>query len=215
MEIEWGPLFVGGLLAGWGVAVPLGAIGVLLVREAVAGGFAAGAVAALAVALVDGLYCVAALMGAAVAAPVLASWGALPALGAGLVLLVLGGLGLRRGTVPAAPPGRPQRRSAPGRVFLTFAGLTAINPATLLYFGALTAAVPPSLGLDRAPAVFVAGALVASLAWQLVLVAVGAVAGDRIGVRGQAVLSVCGYGLVMVLGAAAVVIALVAPGPVR
>ncbi|POH70485.1 hypothetical protein C3B59_04300 [Cryobacterium zongtaii] len=208
MEIELGPLFVGGLLAGWGVAVPLGAIGVLLVREALAGGFGSGAVAALAVALVDGLFCVAALAIGAVAAPVLASWGAAPAVGAGLILLLLGALGLRRRPAAAQPRDKPPRPSSPGRVFATFAGLTAINPATLLYFGALTAALPPSLGLDIAPAVFVAGAVVASLAWQLVLVAVGAFAGGRIGVRGQAVLSACGYGLVMVLGAVAVVAAL-------
>jgi len=214
MEIELGPLFVGGLLAGWGVAVPLGAIGVLLMRQALAGGFGAGAVAALAVALVDGLYCVAALAVGAAAVPVLASWGAAPAVAAGLILLLLGGLGLRRR--PAATVARDKPRSpSPGRVFATFAGLTAINPATLLYFGALTAALPPSLGLHRAPAVFVAGALVASLAWQLILVAVGAFAGGRIGVRGQAVLSTCGYALVMLLGAAAVVVALLGPGPVR
>ena len=213
MEAELGSLFVGGLLAGWGVAVPLGAIGVLLVREALAGGWGVGAVAALAVALVDGLYCVAALAIGAAAAPVLASWGTAPALGAGLVLLLLGGLGLRRR--PAAPvqPDRPPRAPSPGRVFATFAGLTLINPATLLYFGALTAALPPSLGLDTAPALFVGGVLVASLAWQLVLVAVGAFAGGRIGVRGQAVLSACGYGLVMALGAAAVGAALLGLGP--
>ncbi|TFC00811.1 hypothetical protein E3O42_11950 [Cryobacterium adonitolivorans] len=213
MEIELGPLFVGGLLAGWGVAVPLGAIGVLLMREAMAGGFGVGAVATLAVALVDGLYCVAALAIGAVAAPVIASWEGVPALGAGLILLVLGGLGLRRRAAAGVPPDRPPRPSSPGRVFATFAGLTAINPATLLYFGALTAALPPSLGLDRAPAVFVVGTLAASLAWQLVLVAVGAFAGGRIGVRGHAILSACGYGLVMVLGAAAVVAALVALRP--
>ena len=213
MEIELGPLFVGGLLAGWGVAMPLGAIGVLLVRQALAGGFGAGAVAGLAVALVDALYCVAALAIGASAAPVLASWGAAPAVGAGLILLLLGGLGLRGRPAEAVPRETPPRRLSPGRVFATFAGLTAINPATLLYFGALTAALPPSLGLDRAPAVFVAGALVASLAWQLVLVAVGAFAGGRIGVRGQAVLGACGYGLVMALGAAAVGAALLGLGP--
>ena len=208
MEITWGPLFVGGLLAGWGVAVPLGAIGLLLVREALAGGFRAGAAAALAVATVDGLYCAAAVLLGAAAAPVIASWGAAPALCAGLILVALGAHGLLRRRAPAVAADRGRRPSAPGRVFLTFAGLTAINPATLLYFTALTAALPPSLGLEAAPLVFVAGALVASLAWQLVLVAVGAVWGGRIGERGQVILSTCGYGLVVVLGAAAVIAAL-------
>lgn len=213
MEITWGPLFVGGLLAGWGVAVPLGAIGLLVVREALTGGFRAGAAAALAVAMVDGLYCAAAVVLGAAAAPVIASWGAAPALGAGVILMALGihGLGaggLRRRRAPAVATDRVRRPPSAGRVFGTFAGLTAINPATLLYFAALTAAIPPSLGLETAPLVFVAGAVAASLAWQLVLVALGAVGGGRIGVRGQAILSASGYGLVVVLGAAAVIAAL-------
>lgn len=215
MDVTVGPLFLGGVLAGWGVAVPLGAIGLLIVRAALTGGFRAGAVAAFAVALVDGLYCLVAVALGAVVAPLVSTWGALPGVFAGLVLVGLGGFGLMRPGDAGVRPGDPARHPSPGRIFLTFVGLTAINPATLLYFGALTAALPPSLGLDRAPAVFVAGALVASLAWQLVLVAVGAFAGGRIGVRGQAVLSACGYGLVMVLGAAAVVVALLGPGPVR
>lgn len=210
MEITWGPLFVGGLLAGWGVAVPLGAIGLLVVREALAGGFRAGAVAALAVATVDGLYCAAALLLGAAVAPVIASWGAAPALCAGLILVLLGAHGLMRRSAPAVASDRVRRPPAPGRVFVTFTGLTAINPATLLYFTALTAALPPSLGLEAAPLVFVAGALVASLAWQLVLVALGALWGGRIGVRGQVILCTCGYGLVVVLGAVAVIAALVA-----
>jgi len=209
MEITWGPLFVGGLLAGWGVAVPLGAIGLLVVREALAGGVRAGTAAALAVAMVDGLYCTAAVLLGAAVAPVIASWGAAPALGAGLVLVALGAHGLICRSTPAVTSGRVRRPPAPGRVFATFAGLTAVNPATLLYFAALTAALPPALGLEAAPLVFVAGAVLASLAWQLVLVALGAVWGGRIGARGQVILSACGYGLVVALGAAAVLAALI------
>jgi len=208
MEITWGPLFVGGLLAGWGVAVPLGAIGLLVVREALTGGFRAGAAAALAVAMVDGLYCAAAVLLGAVAGPVITSWGAAPALGAGLILMALGVHGLMRRRVPAVAADRMRRRPATGRVFVSFAGLTAVNPATLLYFGALITALPASLHLETAPLVFVAGTLAASLAWQLVLVALGAVGGRRIGARGQAILSAGGYGLVIVLGAAAVIAAL-------
>jgi len=114
-----------------------------------------------------------------------------------------------RRRAPAVAAGLVRRPPAPGRVFVTFAGLTAVNPATLLYFAALTAALPPALGLEAAPLVFVAGAVLASLAWQLVLVALGAVWGGRIGARGQVILSACGYGLVVALGAAAVLAALI------
>ena len=50
--IEWSP-FAAGLAAGLGIALPLGAIGVLILREGVERGIRAAAVAALAVASVD------------------------------------------------------------------------------------------------------------------------------------------------------------------
>ncbi|MBX0299348.1 LysE family transporter [Cryobacterium sp. 1639] len=210
MDVTVGPLFLGGVLAGWAVALPLGAIGLLLVRAALTGGFRAGAVAALAVALVDGLYCLAAVALGAVVAPLVTSWGALPGVAAGLVLIGLGGFELMRPGAAGVRPGDPAGQPSPGRIFVTFVGLTAINPATLLYFAALTAALPRSLGLDRAPAVFIAGVVAASLTWQLILAALGAVGRGRIGARGRAVLSGCGSGLVVALGVAAVVAALAA-----
>ena len=212
MDIEWGPLIGAGLLAGWGIAVPLGAIGLLVVRQGLVGGFRAGAAAAVAVALVDGAYCAVAVTLGAVVSPVIKSWGAAPQVAAGLVLIALGVHGLTRPrSGPAGGPG-PEPRASPVRVFLTFLGLTALNPATLLYFGLLTAALPAELGVDRAPAVFVAGVVVASFAWQLGLALLGAVGAGHVGARGRAVLSAIGYGLVVGLGAAAVVAALIAIG---
>ncbi|WEO76858.1 hypothetical protein BJQ94_16080 [Cryobacterium sp. SO2] len=198
-----GTVLGAGLLAGWGVAVPLGAIGLLLVREGLTAGLRTGAVAAAAVAAVDGVYCTMALVLGAVAAPLLATWGAASQVLAGVVLMVMGGAGLMRLATPGRPGAALRRRPA-GRVFVTFVGLTAINPTTLAYFLVLTAAIPSAVGVQRWPAVFVAGAVAASLVWQLALVAVGAFWGGRISDRGQAVLSGCGFGLVALLGVAAV-----------
>ena len=50
--IDWTP-FAAGVAAGLGIALPLGAIGVLIVREGVERGIRAASVAALAVATVD------------------------------------------------------------------------------------------------------------------------------------------------------------------
>ena len=60
---------VAGLLAGWGVAIPLGAIGVMVVDLGMRGGFRPAAAAAAGVATADLLYAaVAAAAGAAAAA---------------------------------------------------------------------------------------------------------------------------------------------------
>jgi threonine/homoserine/homoserine lactone efflux protein len=56
---------ISGLIAGWGVAVPLGAIGVMLVDLGMRGGFRSAAPAAAAVATADLLYAAVAALRAA------------------------------------------------------------------------------------------------------------------------------------------------------
>jgi len=201
-----------GLAAGLGLAAPLGAIGVLLIREGLAVGVRAGAAAAAGVAIVDALYCTLAVVAGAVAAPIIASWGGIPSIVGGLVLLAIGLRGVHRSwfaretadTVPdlIAPRCRPRR-------FMLFVGLTAINPMTLLYFAAVTVAVGSALTTVPASVAFVVGVAAASFCWQLALVAVGAVLRTRITARVQRLLSVAGFCLVMALGAFAIVSAIV------
>ncbi|WP_449372732.1 hypothetical protein [Arthrobacter psychrolactophilus] len=89
------------------------------------------------------------------------------------------------------------------RRFMLFAGLTAINPATLLYFVALLTGFGRSLGTFTGTAAFVAGVALASLMWQLGLVFVGQLFRGRITVAAQHRLSTAGFSLVLLLGLAA------------
>jgi threonine/homoserine/homoserine lactone efflux protein len=95
-----------GLLAGWGVAIPLGAIGVMIVDLGARAGFRPAAAAAAGVATADFVYAtVAAAAGAAVAGALAPHEHALR-LAAAAVLAVVALLGLRmarRGAAPAAP----------------------------------------------------------------------------------------------------------------
>lgn len=191
-----------GLAAGLGVALPLGAVGILIVQQGISAGFRSGSAAAAGVALVDLSYCVAALTFGAAVAPLVASAGRWPAATAGLVIIALGLNGLRRlraatgPTLPAVPGGA-------GKVFAAFTGLTALNPATVLYFLALATAL--GHGWDWPSAIaFTAGVGVASLGWQLVLAATGTLAGRRFTSRGRRLLSATGNCVVVALGAVAV-----------
>lgn len=199
--------FVVGLLAGFGLAAPLGAIGVLLIREGVSNGFRDAAPAAAAVGLVDAVYCALAVAVGQSAEPVVASWGSLPRLLGGLALLALAGRGLLKTfTAGSMPPNHVRtRRTATGGRFLVFAGLTAVNPATLVYFAALTAGLGTALGPPVTALAFVLGVAAASLGWQLGLVLAGHALRGRVTARGQYLLNVAGQSLVMLLGAAAVV----------
>jgi arginine exporter protein ArgO len=167
--------FVEGAVAGYGIAIPLGAIGVLLVDTAMRRGFETAAAAATGAATADLLYAlVAMLLGAAVASAVEPIQDTLTFVST-LVLLAIAAYLVRnafrardRQTQPVVDAGG--LLATYGR----FLGLTILNPATITYFVALI------VGLDRGDAgagdktLFVTGAFLASLSWQLMLAGFGA-----------------------------------------
>lgn len=183
--------FLAGALAGYAIAIPVGAIAVLIVETAMRRGFRVGAGAGLGAATADGIFAaLAAIGGLALAGLIEPVERPLRLLGVG----VLVGIGLRgliglvpRGGAAAVAPGDGSAGSAgaagPVGMWLRFTGLTLLNPMTVLYFAALI------LGLgafDEGPwtrVAFVSGAFLASASWQLVLAALGAVAHHRIGER--------------------------------
>ena len=190
--------FVAGLVAGYGVAIPVGAIGVLVVDAGMRGGFRPAAAAASGVAAADFLY--AAL---AAAAELLAPWQRTVQLVAAAVLVAVAALGFwhlgRRGKDDAGAT-----RSAPsGRhMFVRFLALTSVNPATVAYFAALIAGLPAVASAPaEAKVAFVAAAGAASLSWQLLLGAAGATLHHRLPPAARFWTGVAGNTLVLALAA--------------
>jgi threonine/homoserine/homoserine lactone efflux protein len=196
-----------GVLAGLGVAMPLGAIGVLILRESITNGLRHGAAAGAGVAFVDLVYCSLAVSVGVLFAPVIRSWGAVPAVISGLVLIALGVhqfLQVRPGDGGGAA--EVPRRA----VFARFVGLTAINPATLLYFLALASVVTTTSASWAVPVAFVVGAGAASLAWQLSLAVVGARLGAMLPPRVVGFLGWVASAVVVILGVVVIVGGIVA-----
>ena len=193
-----------GLVAGLGIAVPLGAIGVLLIQEGVTRGLRRGAPAAVAVGLVDTVYCLAAVAAGAVAAPVIARLGSWPAVVGGVALVVIAILGIRRALAArAAETGVGEASLGPAwQRFVLFLGLTAINPSTLVYFAAIALGLAGLLGSPLRAALFVAGTGLASVAWQLLLVAAGALLRRRTSPRARTITALIGNAVVAAFGAA-------------
>ncbi|MEU1606270.1 LysE family transporter [Micromonospora matsumotoense] len=106
-------LAVAGFAAGLGVAMPLGAIGVLIVREGMLRGHRSSLAAAFGVATVDTLYCLGALLTGAALAPVIASWGDAPRYLSGLVIV---GLGCHQLVTLRRAPARPAGDGSAGAV---------------------------------------------------------------------------------------------------
>lgn len=177
--------FVTGVVAGYGIAIPVGAVAVLIVQVGIRCGFWCGASAGAGAATADLAYSVLAVMGGvALAASVQAIGEPLRWASAG-VLAVIAVRGLYRARLEPAvvQTGLPARTEYAG-TYAKFFGLTIINPLTVVYF----AAVVVGLGLAddlRAgqAALFAAGAFLASLSWQTLLAAVGSLIGHRISRR--------------------------------
>jgi threonine/homoserine/homoserine lactone efflux protein len=188
---------VSGLLAGWGVALPLGAIGVMIVELGMRGGLRPAAAAAAGVATADFLYAVVAAAAGAAAADVLEPHAHALRLGAAAVLALVALLGLlalrtRTGGAAAPPPAR--------RLYLRFVALTSVNPLTVAYFAALIAGLPAVASAPvEAKAVFAAAAGAASLSWQLVLAAAGAALHRRLPASARLYTALAGNALVLAL----------------
>ena len=183
---------VAGVVAGLGIAMPIGGIGAYLVALGARAPRPVAAAAALGVGTTDGLYALVAVLGGAALQDVLRparDW--LQALSV-LALVVLAAAtlvaGLRRyraagSSAPSGPDTSRPQLSVP-RAYATLLGLTALNPATLAYFTALVLGSQSTAhrgGLERA--VFVVCVFIASAAWQLTLVATGAAIGHLAGGR--------------------------------
>jgi arginine exporter protein ArgO len=199
--------FVAGALAGWAIAIPVGAIAVLIVEIGIRRGFRVAAAAGAGAASADGIYATLAVVGGTALAAVLEPLERPLRMVAILALLAIGLRGLALMTI--ASRSVPESATLPTRVvptYLRFLGLTLLNPQTVVYFAALILALPE---VGRGPGergAFVAGAFLASLSWQTLLAGVSAVAHHRLPPRFQVGVSllgnlvICGFAILLALG---------------
>lgn len=177
---------VAGLLAGLAIAVPVGAIGTYLVALSARTSLRVGAAAALGVATTDGLYALVAVVGGAALAPHLAPVAG-PLRVVSVVVLVALALRTAWSALRPALGGVAADAPRPLRAYVGLLALTAVNPATVVYFTALVVGARDGLvetGAERA--VFVAAAFTASAAWQLLLAGGGTLVGHVLtGPRGR------------------------------
>jgi arginine exporter protein ArgO len=198
-----------GLLAGWGVAIPLGAIGVMIVELGMRGGFRPAAAAAAGVATADLLYAGVAAAAGAAAATALAPHEHALRLVSAAVLAALGAYGLRaamsrRRAADAADVAALSAADARAahRVYARFLALTSINPLTVAYFAALIAGLPAIASASaEAKVAFVLAAGAASLSWQLVLAGAGATLHHRLPPSARVYTALAGNAIVLALAA--------------
>ena len=176
---------VAGLIAGYGIAVPVGAVAALLVTLTARTSLHVGMSAALGVATADGLYALAAVLSGSALSRLIEPLARALRLLAALVLLAMAThlaaravLSYRTGSVTTrAGLSNP----TPRRAYLALLGVTMLNPSTAIYFAAVSiGARAGSQASLSEQLVFVLGAVVASASWQVLLAAGGAVLGGAL-----------------------------------
>lgn len=183
---------VAGAITGYAIALPIGAVAAYLVGLTARTSWRIGVPAALGVATTDGIYATIAVFGGGALAGVIRPIeDPMRYVAAGL-LLVVAFLGARSGILSyrranAAEAGGPGGNLTPLRAYFQLILITAVNPATVLYFAAI---VLGDQELADAPTteqlVFAAAVLVASASWQVVVALSGAFVGHVLdGPRGR------------------------------
>ena len=190
---------IAGIAAGLAIAMQVGAVSLLLVETAVAGGPRVGVAAGMGVATVDLLFAAAAAAVGGTAGAMLAQHEYELRLVAAVVLAAIALHGLvtvrrQSGDVRDEP-----RSAGPLAHYVRFFAITSANPLTIASF----AAVAASMSLESAgPAVaFAAGVGAASAGWHLALTAAAGHAGRWITPRIQRGLAIGGRVAVLLIAA--------------
>lgn len=194
--------FLEGIIAGYGIAIPVGAVAVLIINSAIRCGFRTGFSAGAGAAMADFVYALlASVAGVAMTAALKPLATPLRILG-GLVLVGIAMAGLWRGYKRKANPVQTIQDCAPLKTYLQFLAITILNPLTIVYFTAyIIGRDYPVEGYSMQQVIlFVAGAGLSSLSWQTLLAALGGLAGKRLTPVWQMMVTLFGNLIVLALG---------------
>jgi arginine exporter protein ArgO len=204
--------FLAGAAAGFGIAIPVGAIAILIVETGLRRGFRLAAAAGAGAASADGVYAVVAAAFGTALAGILAPFETPLRILAVVLLVVIAGRGLLglRGTAAAAAAEAPaipadieaaERGGSALRTYGIFLGITLLNPVTVTYFAALILGLTATGAGPLEKAAFVSGAFLASLSWQTLLAAVGAFLHRRLSLRLRAGVILLGNAIILAFAA--------------
>ena len=178
------PLWLKGIIIGFSIAAPVGPIGILCIRRTLSEGRLAGFLTGLGAASADAVYGSIAVFGVTAAAAFFSIIEVPLRLGGGIFLAYLGVK-----TFMAKPGGETESVSRGGFLscYASTFFLTLTNPATIISFGAVFAALGLVAGdSDYFSAAFmVVGIFLGSALWWLVLSGGVGLLGSRINYRGM------------------------------
>ncbi len=193
-----------GFALGFAIAAAPGPIFFLCLRRTFLRGSLVGFVSGLGVATADGFYAAIAVFGIAAVASALSGGARWLAVAGGVALIVLG---LR--SVMERPAEAPASPATTGRglawAYASTLGLTIANPATIVSFVALAAALGAGLrGGFAPPAIVVAGVALGSASWWCLLAGLAAILRTRVAPSVTRAIGIVSGFAIAVLGVVAV-----------
>jgi threonine/homoserine/homoserine lactone efflux protein len=201
-------LVLRGFALGLAVAASPGPIFFLCLRRTLLRGWLTGFASGLGVATADGFYATVAVFGIAATASVLAGGARWLALAGGAALIVIGARSIIEQPGGIAAPSVTTGRGL-AWAYVSTLGLTITNPATIISFAALAAALGTGLrGGWLAPVLVVAGVALGSATWWALLAAGAALLRSRISARVTRAIGIASGVAIALLGAIAIVAAL-------
>ncbi len=193
-------LFIEGLIAGYGIAMPVGAVAILIVNMGMRCGFKIGFSAGAGAATADIIYAIIAVVTGTALVSLLTPIALWLRIISGLLLLGMGIWGLWKGLKRANKNRQTAEICGATRMFGQFLGITIVNPLTIVYFAALIlGSSPTALTLTNRVA-FIAGVGVASLSWQTLLAWLGSIGRQRLSPHFQVFAIIIGNVVVILLG---------------
>jgi threonine/homoserine/homoserine lactone efflux protein len=202
--------FLEGLAAGYGIAIPVGAVAILILATTMRCGFRTGFMAGAGAASADLIYASLASIAGSILSSLLDPFSLLLRIASGIVLINLAGFGLYQGLGASQKSGKKLSSCQPWRTYFQFLGITLVNPLTIVYFTAFilgrnsfTTNLTASNHIT-----FISGAFLASLSWQTMLACLGHFAGLKLPSSFRIVAILAGNILVLLMGIRIIITAL-------
>ena len=174
--------FLSGIVAGYGIAIPVGPIAILILELGLRRGFWTAFSAGAGAASADLIYATIAVLAGTFLVEVLAPFAYLLRVGSTLGLITMGGWLLYQGRNLSHRTARTMF-TATGclQTYGMVLGLTLLNPVTVAYFTTLILGMGVNSPQSSLSAVFfIAGAFLASLSWQSLLASISGLAHKRL-----------------------------------
>jgi len=196
--------FLSGIVAGYGIAIPVGPISILILELGLRSGFRIALSAGAGAASADLIYATIAALAGTFLVSVLAPYASVLRVASALGLIAMGAWLLYRGR------NRPDSADTPRfsatscrRTYGMVLGLTVLNPVTVTYFTTLILGM--GAGSSQSPIgamLFISGAFLASLSWQSLLALISGIAHKRLSAKVRIVTFAIGNFVIIALGVA-------------